>query len=242
MGNRSVLVVRTWIEVRLVAQTRKTIRATRNLGDIAPTTVLHNAKESMKLGQYRYLIEHCRDEALDVAYQCVFQVFYGMNYRTAAWIEGYFEVFSQLKDMGEDLSFKQVLSALYDEDTGKVEASFASKMLATINPQKPILDSNVLYVLYACGEVSRRELTQRGQKRLVQAIDLYEEIEEAYRGLSEEMAQQWIAAFDAEFSGYADISDAKKIDFVLWSQGAQWKEEEKDEKEKEKARALAVLP
>ena len=96
--------------------------------------------------------------------------------------------------------------------TGNVEASFSSKMLATIDPSKPIWDQ---YVLQNLGLA----LTGKTQEeKLANAIHLYDQIEKWYKDyLTTAEAQENIEVFNRLLPEYAWVSDTKKIDCLLWS-------------------------
>lgn len=100
---------------------------------------------------------------------------------------------------------------MYDA-TGNIEASFSSKMLATINPDMPIWDRYVVKNL--C--LKMRGKTKKDQ--LTCAVDLYEQMLCWYKGfLQTENGKDCIKEFDRTMPGYIWMSDVKKIDFYLWS-------------------------
>ena len=108
-------------------------------------------------------------------------------------------------------SFEQIITALFNA-TGNVEASFSSKMLATIDDSKPIWDQ---YVLQNLG----LELTGKAQEEKLQnAIALYDAILSWYdKYLQTDEAQENIQEFDRWLPQYSWISSVKKIDCLLWS-------------------------
>ena len=61
--------------------------------------------------------------------------------RNEKWRQHYYDLFAKAKT--ERFSFEQIITELY-RLTGNVEASFSSKMLATIDASKPIWDQYVL--------------------------------------------------------------------------------------------------
>ena len=97
-------------------------------------------------------------------------------------------------------------------ETGNIEASFSSKMIATIDPDKPIWDQ---YVLQNLG----MELTGKTQaEKLAYAVTLYAAIENWYADyLLTEEARENIRLFDQILPDYRWVSDVKKIDCLLWS-------------------------
>ena len=73
-------------------------------------------------------------------FQRTFNGFYIVR-RNEEWREKYYNLFEQKKM--KDVTFEEILQELYDL-TGNVEASFSSKMYATIYPDKPIWDRYVV--------------------------------------------------------------------------------------------------
>ena len=75
----------------------------------------------------------------------------------------------------QELTFEYVIRTLYAE-TGNIEASFSSKLLATINADMPIWDSIVLgrLDLIPCQSTNKEE-------RLANAVEIYQEITRCYR-------------------------------------------------------------
>ena len=118
-------------------------------------------------------------------------------------------IFQQAK--GKRYSCADVINALY-EATGNVEASFSSKLIATLDPDKPIWDQ---YVLQNLG-LELKGKTPR--EKVNQAILIYEQIEKWYQEyLATEEAQENIAEFDRWLPSYSWIPAIKKIDYLLWS-------------------------
>ena len=84
-------------------------------------------------------------------------------------------------------------------------------MYSTLNVDKPIWDQFVLKNL-------KLELIGKGKKRLENAINLYENIEERYKYFLEtDNGKKCIAAFDKALPSYSWISNTKKIDCFLWA-------------------------
>lgn len=206
---------------------------------IDPQKVLGKNDKTLGLPQYMYLIKHVDGNvSTNVAFQCVFQVFYRMLCRSQEWIENYFVLFQRARE--GNLSLDEVLKRMYLQE-GRAEISFASKMLATINPNVPIYDSNVLHVLHRCKLVNKKELTKSGEERLEEALSLYRQIEDFYAALEEGLRVKWCNIFDDNFPDYTSISEVKKIDFILWRQGALWRsEEDKRKKDTKKSQDLPL--
>lgn len=157
----------------------------------------------------------------DPEFQKLFDGFYRIR-RDSAWREEYYRLFDEYltayRKTGVCPTFGDVLEELYKR-TGQVEPSFASKLLHTLNPDKPIWDKNVLAVLEAKGEISGKySYSLPDAVKIEKAKEIYRGLEDFYaRYLPTPEAKQIIAAFDAEFPSAKDISDVKKVDFNLWS-------------------------
>ena len=108
--------------------------------------------------------------------------------RNAEWRKCYYKIFEQAKK--EHYFFADVIGCLYVE-TGNIEASFSSKMIATIDSDKPIWDQ---YVLQNMG----LELKGKNpRERVENAILIYDRIERWYKDyLTTEEARKNIKEFD----------------------------------------------
>ncbi len=166
--------------------------------------------KSMGLDKYADILETARekDVSSDAEFQHAFNAFYLVR-RNAEWRKSYYRLFELAKK--EKYSFADVIGVLYVE-TGNIEASFSSKMIATIDPDKPIWDQYVLQNL---------ELELKGKnprEKIGNAIEIYRQIEEWYREyLSTEEARMNIAEFDRWLPSFSWIPAIKKIDYLLWS-------------------------
>jgi len=69
-----------------------------------------------------------------------FNHFYRVR-RAVSWQDAYYNLMAQAKR--DKLQFPVVLELLHKE-TNRYEASFASKLVATVNPSNPVIDSMVL--------------------------------------------------------------------------------------------------
>lgn len=167
-------------------------------------------KRKKAVGAYQELMDSylAADISTDMEFQKKFDGFYKIR-RNAEWRKCYFEYFERIKKMPV-VTFPEILHYIYEE-TGRVEASFSSKMLATINPEMPIWDSIVL---------KRLGLKLKGttsEQKLANAEVLYQEMVNWYLEFKKSQnAQEFIRKFDEAFPEYKDFSGTKKIDFILW--------------------------
>lgn len=183
---------------------------TRELHLNAQKLLEQRLAESLGLDRYAEIMKTFRstDVSTNEAFQKNFNAFY-MVRKNAGWRGIYYQLFEQAKH--ESMSYEDILEALY-EKTGMVEASFASKMIATLDDQCPIIDQ---YVLKNLG------LTIAGtgkEARLHSTIQIYYELCDWYDSyLETQEAGENIACFNRMLPGYAWISDIKKIDYLIWT-------------------------
>ncbi len=168
---------------------------------------------------------YSKDVSSDTEYQKNFTSYYKVR-RDQKWLEKYY-IFLESHKNDTDLTFETVIRYLSNiphkvnkkmAESGfavTVEASFASKLLATINPDFPIWDSQVVRALgYKIdGETSFEE-------RINEYIKTYAKLtEEVKTFIDSEQGQICIQLFDELFPNHKHISDLKKIDFYLWNIG-----------------------
>ena len=130
--------------------------------------------------------------------------------RNELWRKKYFTLMTDYRKRG-DPSFGEILLRLLQK-TGQIEASFASKMLATLDEDMPIWDHNVLKAL-------NLKLTGKTPElKMSNAVVLYDRICRWYMAfMKTENAKNLIERFDFEFPEFRTISSTKKIDFILWA-------------------------
>ena len=145
----------------------------------------------------------------DLVFQREFNGFYKVR-RNAVWRERYYKIFEE-KIQNNQNCFENILRAIF-EQTGRVEASFSSKMLASIKPSSPIWDSNVLKNL------GLSQPKGKGEKKLFNAIQIFHQLELIYNDLlADADLHFYIEEFDKTFPSAKNISIVKKIDFYIWS-------------------------
>ena len=184
----------------------------------AEKNLLNHLAYSFGLPKYVWLMDNVH--SIDIAalnekgcndFQKTFNSFYRVR-RNGKWRKVYYDYFEAAKNGNPD--FKDILIFIKDNTPQhNLEPSFSSKMLATIDPDKPIWDSRVL---------KRLELERDWHKNpsVQNAISIYDTICERYRDyLAKSEADKAIAIFDKYLQKYKGISNVKKIDFLLWSMG-----------------------
>lgn len=142
-------------------------------------------------------------------FQKKYDAFYRVR-RDEAWRREYFRWMATYGKRG-NASFGEILLRLH-QVTGQIEASFASKMLATLDPDMPIWDSKVLAALRL------RLAGSNPNIRFSNAVVLYERICKWYQDfMKTEEAAGMIQKFDEVFPEFRTMSPTKKIDFILWA-------------------------
>jgi hypothetical protein len=107
------------------------------------------------------------------------------------------------------ITFSQALRTLR-ELTGRIEASFASKLVATLDPNKPVVDKFVL------DNFGLRLPYYSTDNRESKTIQVYSQLCRKYEGLMACPIAHIICANFAKMYPWANITDLKKVDFVLW--------------------------
>jgi len=169
---------------------------------------------SLGLDRYRQvnlLYGKSSDLVKDGTFKKAFNGFYKVR-KDAEWRAHYYRIFEDLRRGRREPSFEGVLRELF-EKTGTVEASFTSKMLATVDHGLPIIDR---YVLENTG-LGRVEA--RGEKGVAEAVAKYEDLKSFVQDyLKSPEGRANIAAFDKALPAYAaEISSVKKLDCLLWA-------------------------
>lgn len=167
--------------------------------------------ECMGFDKYTLIQEqvHKVDVSKDTNFQRMFNRFYRVR-RNEGWRKQYYQLFEQIKQSNK-LEFAYILEELYHL-TGNIEASFSSKMLATLKPEMPIWDKYVIQNLQI------KIPKDSDAKRILKVEKSYSDIVEWYRKfMKTENAQECLEKFDEMLPDYAWFSEVKKIDFYLWS-------------------------
>ena len=116
--------------------------------------------------------------------------------------------FSRIRKSNNSLS-KKLYSQL-NKKTGNIEASFASKLVATIDPENPVVDKFVLENVglqlpytYASGRVEK-------------IIEIYKQLQKRFKVFLEtDNGEYLVARFKEEYPG-VNITNIKMADLVLW--------------------------
>lgn len=174
-----------------------------------------NCMEALKraengIGKYLWIMDrlHKVNVYEDSEFRKAYNGFYRMRQRSGQFYDAYYSFIEENKRR-RDVTFGEVLGHLKTE-TGRMEASFSSKLAATINPKMPVWDK---YVMKNMGiKVPGYSVKNRQEK----ILDAYEQLVKEYEHLLESNeGQMMIKAFNEMYPCYG-VTDLKKIDFILW--------------------------
>lgn len=164
---------------------------------------------SVGLEKYRWLQAALAttDVAHDRAFQTRFNGFYRVR-RNASWQSDFYTLLQQEKSKPQP--FAGVLHALHAA-TGRVEASFASKLAASVDPDKPVIDSFVLKNLGL-------RLSRAGavEARLARIVELHNSIGRIFSDyLDTDMGRYLITRFEESYPD-RHLTRVKMLDLILW--------------------------
>ncbi len=169
-------------------------------------TALPKIKEGLR--KYCWIQENFQrcNVSKDPNFQTRFNGFYKVR-RKAHWRLHYYELMEAMKCRG--VTFAQALRVLRQR-TDRIEASFASKLVATLNPNRPVVDK---FVLKNFGlRLPYHYVTNREAK----TIQVYDELCLKYQDLMGRPIASMICEKFVEMYPWANITDLKKVDLVLW--------------------------
>ncbi len=147
--------------------------------------------------------------AIDEEFQRDFRRFYRLRFPEGAHYQQFFDYFEETR--ANERTFEQILDDLQNI-TGRVEASFASKLLHTIDTLQPIIDSRVLAFI-GFSRPQNRDINRRIQR----AICLHQLLSDIYAiSLADERWAQISEQFDEVLHLDIEISEQKKLDTLIW--------------------------
>lgn len=153
-----------------------------------------------------------RNISTDTEYQRKFAGYYRMRFVSQKYRSKFFEVFEAVKSQTAP-SFRAVSETLFHVD-GRHEFSFITKMLHTIDPHRPIYDSQVDAALGI-----HRTYQSNFEKKLRQDETILNRLSTLYQELAvlPDMAEP-LTAIDRILPAQR-MSVEKKLDFILWALG-----------------------
>lgn len=164
----------------------------------------------LALDKYKYILEEKNkcNISTNIKFQKTFNRFF-MIRRDEKWRKIYYNYFENIKN-NKNVSFEEIIKYLYHK-TGNIEASFASKMLAIINPNMPIWDQYIITNLEFKVEGKEKE------ERLNNTISIYNDIIKKEKELLKRNdVKQAIKDFKNKYKDYK-LTDIKILDYLLWN-------------------------
>lgn len=181
--------------------------------------VLENIEEVLnrltvnKLNAYAFtqVRLHETDISNDPEYRRTYNGFYRVRLPITDAYDTYYMLIEQNKNQG-NVSLDYVLNELL-EATGRIETSFGSKLLATINPNVAPLDSIVLAHLNLALPQNNN---QPNEIRIQQCVTVHNQLVATMNHLiTLPVFQKLKNSFTARYPGY-DFTDVKILDLLLW--------------------------
>lgn len=178
--------------------------------------------------KYKDIMDMISNPDLDVSKDTKFQTVYSGYYITApiekSFRKYYFEYMQKCRDAVP--SFREIMETLYNK-TGAVHYSFSSKLLHTLAPENPVLDSQIMWLLgfviqnaktYDSKDPAREGKKKEDDKKRIQYYcDAFDAISSEYQRYKDEpFMKDAIDRFDAFCSDFKDISYTKKVDMLLF--------------------------
>lgn len=147
------------------------------------------------------------DVSGDLQFQTRFNAFYRVR-RNSAWRAAFYRLLE--RDKVERRPFADVLQALYTA-TGRVEASFASKLTASVDPDQPVIDTFVLKNLGL-----RLPHADPDAVRLARVVELHYRIRHVFATyLDSQSGRHLVARFEESYPDRR-LTQVKMLDLVLW--------------------------
>ena len=177
---------------------------------------LSRQKFEQSLQKYEEIVNlfHETNVAEDDNFQRLFNGFYITSPLSKTWYVNFYRYFENVRN--DNPTFEKVITDLYNiNGQARVDASFCSKLVATINPDKPIIDQ---YIMWQMGYNLKTADSLKGLAKIHYYVDAYSEIEKQYKEHIDDVAiKTAIAEFDSIYPNYKWLSPIKKLDFILWS-------------------------
>src|SRR3989338_9395340 len=156
------------------------------------------------LGQYLWIQEEFdkRDASRNREFQRAFNAFYRVR-RNSEWQKEFYQLLEANKK--KKMNFGSVLLALYKK-TGRMDSSFASKLVATINPEMPVIDKVV------CKNLGLKLPSAKAKNRELKIIELYQTLAKEFSEfLKTENGKYLIEEFGREYLCANKVTKVKML-------------------------------
>ena len=173
---------------------------------------------AMGIVEYLKIMDEFNKNGITEKFKQHFKSFYVVRFNTD-WQNAFFGYFEEILRNSEkkNIAYANVLVDLY-ERTHRVEASFSSKLITTIDPNMPIYDSQILEFMIS-QDLDIKPYSTIKEKQKDNAIYNYKQIQDWFINFkNSEEGKAYIKRFNEILPKYADkLSDTKKIDFLIWA-------------------------
>ena len=165
---------------------------------------------------YLDLLRMCQetDVSKNMSFQHLYTYFYRVR-RSSEWLNGYYRLFEEFKSK-HDVTIRDILisiASLGHNGRNTIELSFASKMLATIQPDMPIWDNLVREKL----KIAPLPTSGKFSDRIESAITAYGILTNRTQELlSDPGVQLELKEIDVLLPEYSGMTAMRKLDFMLW--------------------------
>lgn len=178
---------------------------------MSPEDIQRAVEKARKgIAQYAHLMDafpQC-DVSGDSDFQRKYNAFYRVQRRQESWYKSYYALMQRSK--GSTPTFDGVLDAIFQE-TGRYEPSFASKLVATLDPSKPVWDVHVL------ANTGHTPPSYSHSAKISMAKVAYESIAKWYAEfLKSPDGKLCVSEFNRLVPERMDFTALKKVDFILW--------------------------
>lgn len=147
-----------------------------------------------------------RDLHADLEFRGRFNHFYRVR-RNRVWQDAFYKLLETKKFM--KASFAEALDSLRGK-CQRIEASYVSKLVATIDPTKPVLDRFVLR------NVGLRLPHSSSESRIESVNQVYSELGGEIEAFLESVQGRYLVQRFTEQYPSANVTEVKMVDFILW--------------------------
>lgn len=183
----------------------------------AKTAIADCLENAFSLKEYMAIIEYVQQDSFEAtpSFRKTYNGFYRVRQKSSDWYKKYYELMEKQRE--DKKSFEEILRALYAVG-GCLDVSFASKLMATVDPKLPIWDQ---YVIQNLGLKSQWEKMRSAdfESRIQVAVCIYQNLQEWYINFTNSReGKACIEEFDKALPKYKELlTDVKKVDYLLWS-------------------------
>lgn len=168
-------------------------------------------KDALRDGLRKYLEIMDLVNKVDVSEDKDFQRLYNHFYRMGRRNENFYDVYYHHMEISksEGTTFEKSLKHIHN-CCGRYEVSFCSKLVATLDPTKPVWDSIVM------DNLKLKKPLYNSKDREQKLVGIYEKIKSWYDDfMLGDTAKLMIQLFNYYYPD-VNITDIKKVDLIIW--------------------------